>query len=187
MFRLRRFLKNYIFQLIVGPICKLVEAVLELMIPLITADIIDTGIIKNHDINYVLSRGGLMVLMGALGLCFALVCQKSASIASQGFGTQLRNEMFRHINTLSHAELDKLGTPSLITRMTNDINQLQWAVAMLIRLVIRAPFLVIGAMIMAVTIDLRMSLIFFIASPLIALVLYIIMTGSIPFFRGTSD
>ena len=151
MFRLRCFLKNYIFQLIVGPICKLVEAVLELMIPLITADIIDTGIIKNHDINYVLSRGGLMVLMGALGLCFALVCQKSASIASQGFGTQLRNEMFRHINTLSHAELDKIGTPSLITRMTNDINQLQWAVAMLIRLVIRAPFLVIGAMIMAVT------------------------------------
>ena len=183
MFRLRRFLKNYIFQLIVGPICKLVEAVLELMIPLITADIIDTGVIKNHDINYVLSRGGLMVLMGALGLCFALVCQKSASIASQGFGTQLRNEMFRHINTLSHAELDKIGTPSLITRMTNDINQLQWAVAMLIRLVIRAPFLVIGAMIMAVTIDLRMSLIFFIASPLIALVLYIIMTGSIPFFK----
>ena len=175
-------MKNYLFQLIAGPICKLTEAVLELMIPLITADIIDVGV-RNNDINYVLSRGGLMVLMGALGLCFALVCQKSASIAAQGFGTQLRNAMFRHINTLSHAELDKIGTPSLITRMTNDINQLQWAVAMLIRLVIRAPFLVIGAMIMAMTIDMRMSLIFFIASPLIALVLYIVMTGSIPFFK----
>ena len=182
MFRLRRFLKNYILQLIIGPVCKLTEAVFELMIPLITADIIDTGV-RNNDIGYVLSRGGLMVLMGALGLGFALVCQKSASIAAQGFGTELRNALFRHINTLSHAELDKIGTPSLITRMTNDINQLQWAVAMLIRLVIRAPFLVIGAMIMAVTIDLRMSLIFFISSPLIAMVLYFIMTGSIPFFK----
>ncbi len=187
MFRLRRFLKSYILQLIIGPICKLTEAVLELMIPLITADIIDVGVIKNHDVGYVLSRGGLMVLMGALGLCFALVCQKSASIASQGFGTKLRNAMFRHINTLSHEEIDKLGTPSLITRMTNDINQLQLAVAMLIRLVIRAPFLVIGAMVMAVMIDLKMSVIFFIASPLIALVLYIVMTSSVPFFKAMQN
>lgn len=182
MFRLRRFLKNYKLQLIIGPLCKLTEAVLELMIPLITADIIDVGV-KNNDVGYVLSRGGLMVMMGALGLCFALVCQKLASIASQGFGTQLRNAMFRHINTLSHTELDKIGTPSLITRMTNDINQLQLAVAMLIRLVIRAPFLVIGALVMAVMIDVKLSLIFFIASPLIALVLYIVMNRSVPFFK----
>lgn len=183
LFRLRGFLKNYIFQLTIGPVCKLIEAILELMIPLVTADIIDVGV-RNHDIGYVLSRGGLMVLMGALGLGFALVCQKSASIASQGFGTQLRNALFRHINTFSHSELDKIGTPSLITRMTNDINQLQLAVAMLIRLVIRAPFLVIGAMVMAVMIDIRMSLIFFIASPIIALVLYIVMHKSVPYFKA---
>lgn len=183
MFRLRRFLKGYVFQLTVGPLCKLIEAVLELMIPMITADIIDTGV-RNNDAGYVLSRGGLMVLMGALGLCFALVCQKSASIASQGFGTRLRNAMFRHINTLSYEEIDKIGTPSLITRMTNDINQLQLAVAMLIRLVIRAPFLVVGAMIMAFLIDVRMALIFVIASPFIALVLYIVMTKSVPYFKS---
>lgn len=182
MFKLRRFLKDYIVLLIIGPLCKLTEAVLELFIPLVTADIIDNGVHKG-DASYVLSHGALMVLMGALGLCFALVCQKSASITSQGFGTKLRNAMFRHINTLSHAELDKIGTPSLITRMTSDINQLQVAVAMLIRLVIRAPFLVIGALVMACTIDLKMSLIFFISSPLIALVLYIVMNRSVPFFK----
>ena len=182
MFKLRRFLKNYKLQLILGPICKLIEAVFELFIPLITSSIIDVGV-KNGDTEYVWKMGGLMILLGALGLCFALVCQKSASIAPQGFGTQVRNAMFKHINTLSHNELDKIGTPSLITRMTNDINQLQSAVAMLIRLVIRAPFLVIGALIMAMTIDIKLSLIFFAASILIALVLYIIMSKSVPFFK----
>ena len=182
LFRLRRFLKDYRLQLIIGPLCKLIEAVFELLIPLITADIIDNGV-KNSDLGYVLQRGGLMVLLGALGLGFALVCQKSASIASQGFGTKVRNAMLRHINTLSHSDIDKLTTPSLITRMTNDINQLQLAVAMLIRLVIRAPFLVIGALIMSAFIDLQMAVIFFIASPLIALVLYIIMVRSVPFFK----
>ena len=183
MFRLRRFLRDYKLQLIIGPICKLTEAVFELFIPLITADIIDNGV-RNNDISYVLQRGALMVILGLLGLGFALVCQKSASIASQGFGTKVRNAMFRHINTLSHSELDKLGTPSLITRMTNDINRLQLAVAMLIRLVIRAPFLVIGALIMAMTIDLRLSLIFFAAAILIAFVLFIIMNRSVPFYKS---
>ena len=182
MLRLRRFLKDYKLQLIIGPICKLIEAIFELFIPVITADIIDNGV-RNNDVGYVMQKGALMILLGALGLGFALVCQKSASITSQGFGTKLRNEMFSHINTLSHAELDKIGTPSLITRMTSDINQLQLAVAMLIRLVIRAPFLVIGALVMACTIDFKMSLIFFIASPLIALVLYIVMNRSVPYFK----
>ncbi len=182
MFRLRRFLKDYKLQLIIGPICKLIEAVFEIFIPLITADIIDNGV-RNNDVGYVLQKGGLMVLLGALGLGFALVCQKLSSIASQGFGTKVRNAMFRHINSFSHNELDKIGTPSLITRMTNDINRLQLAVAMLIRLVIRAPFLVIGALIMAMMIDLRLSLIFFAASVLIALVLFIIMNRSVPFYK----
>lgn len=182
MFKLRRFLKDYKLQLTIGPLCKLIEAIFELFIPLITANIIDVGV-KNGDTGYVWRMGVLMILLGALGLCSALVCQKSASIASQGFGTKVRNAMFKHINTLSHNELDKIGTPSLITRMTNDINQLQVAVAMLIRLVIRAPFLVIGAMIMAMTIDLKLSLIFFIASPIIAFVLYFIMHKSVPYFK----
>ena len=182
MFRLRRFLKNYKIQLTIGPLCKLIEAIFELFIPLITADIIDNGV-KNNDVNYVLQKGGLMILLGVLGLCSALVCQKSASIASQGFGTKVRNEMFRHINTFSHSELDKIGIPSLITRMTNDVNQLQLAVAMLIRLVIRAPFLVVGALIMAMTIDIKLSLIFFAAALLIGLVLFIIMNRSVPFFK----
>lgn len=182
MFRLRRFLKDYKLQLTIGPLCKLIEAIFELFIPLITADIIDNGV-KNNDVGYVLQKGGLMILLGVLGLCSALVCQKSASIASQGFGTKVRSAMFRHINTFSHSELDKIGTPSLITRMTNDVNQLQLAVAMLIRLVIRAPFLVIGALIMAMMIDLKLSLIFFAAALLIGLVLFIVMNRSIPFFK----
>ena len=183
MFRLRRFLKDYKLQLTIGPLCKLIEAVFELMIPLITADIIDNGV-KNKDVSYVLQKGGLMILLGALGLCSALVCQKSASIASQGFGTKVRNAMFRHINTLSHSELDKLGTPSLITRMTNDVNQLQLAVAMLIRLVIRAPFLVIGALIMAMLIDWQLSIVFFAAAVLIGLVLFFVMSRSVPYFKS---
>lgn len=186
MWKLRRFLKQYKIYMIIGPLCKFTEAVLELLIPLITADIIDVGV-KNGDTAYVWSHGALMVLLGALGLSFALVCQKSASIASQGFGTQLRNAMFEHINTLSHAELDKIGTPSLITRMTNDINRLQLAVAMLIRLVVRAPFLVIGALVMAISIDLKLSVIFLIASPLIALVLYLVMNKSLPFIRTVQE
>lgn len=182
MFKLRRYLRNYRLQLIVGPICKLIEAIFELIIPLITADIIDVGV-KNNDINYVINHGILMILMGAFGLCFALICQKSASIASQGFGTELRSALFKHINSFSYAELDKIGTPSLITRMTNDINQLQLAVAMVIRLVVRAPFLVVGAIIMSMTIDFRMSIIFLVTTPLIAIVLYAVMNKSIPYFK----
>ncbi len=182
MRKLLKYLKGYKLQLTIGPACKLLEAIFELIVPLVMADIIDVGV-ASGDTGYVIRQGGVMILLGAVGLCSALVCQKSASIASQGSGTKLRNELFRHINTLSHAEIDKIGTPSLITRMTNDINQLQYAVAMLIRLVIRAPFLVIGAMIMAFSINLQLSLIFLIASPAVALVLYLIMSRSVPFFK----
>lgn len=182
MVKLLKYLKDYKLQLTLGPACKLLEAIFELIVPLVMASIIDVGV-KNGDGGYVLMMGGVMILLGAVGLCSALVCQKSASIASQGSGTKLRNALYQHINTLSYAEIDKIGTPSLITRMTNDINQLQYAVAMLIRLVIRAPFLVIGAMIMATTINLKLSIIFFIASPLIALVLYFVMSKSVPLFK----
>lgn len=182
MFKLVRFLKDYKLQLIVGPLCKLLEAVFELIVPLVMAKIIDEGV-ANSDAGYVIKGGLIMLLLGAVGLCFALVCQKSAAIASQGSGTKMRSALFKHINTLSFSDLDKIGTPSLITIMTNDINQLQLAVAMLIRLVIRAPFLVVGALIMAMTINVKISVIFFIASVIIAAVLYIIMSKSIPFFK----
>lgn len=179
----KRYLKDYKFQVIVGPLCKLFEAVLELIVPLVMANIIDVGV-ANRDIGYILIMGGVMVLLGVIGLCSALVCQYYASVASQGCGTKMRNDLFKHINSLSHKELDELGTPSLITRMTNDINQMQNAIAMLIRLALRAPFLVIGAMVMAMIIDIKMSLIFFIAALLIALVLYFIMSKSVPYFKS---
>ncbi len=179
----KKYLKFYKPQLIIGPLCKLLEAVFELIVPLVMANIIDVGV-KNSDPDYIIKMGGLMVLLGVVGLCSALVCQYSASVASQGCGTKMRNDMFRHINSLSHKELDELGTHSLITRITNDINQVQNAIAMLIRLVIRAPFLVIGAMVMAMIIDLQFSLIFFAAAVLIALVLYLVMSKSVPFFKA---
>ena len=121
--------------------------------------------------------------LGLVGLCCALFCQYSAARASQGFGSSLRRALYRKINSLSHTELDQLGTTSLINRLTGDINQLQTAVAMMIRLVIRAPFLVIGSTVMAIYIDLKLSVIFLIASPLIAFILYLIMSRSIPFYR----
>ena len=161
---------------------KLLEAVFELIVPLIMANIIDIGV-KNGDTNYIAKQGVLLVILGVTGLLSALICQYSASFASQGVGTILRRDLFHHINTLSHKEIDIIGTPSLITRMTSDINQIQLAVAMLIRLVIRAPFLVVGAMIMASTVSLKLSVIFFGAAVLIGLTLYIIMSKSVPFFK----
>ena len=182
MFKLTRFLKAYKKQVILGPIFKLTEAIFELIVPLVMASIIDVGI-KNNDIGYVLKMGGLMILLGAVGLGCALTCQYFASIASQGFGTAVRNALFRQMNRFSHAEIDRFGTPSLITRLTNDVNQLQYAVAMLIRLVGRAPFLAVGAMIMALSLDFKLSIVLLIALPLIVLVLYLVMTRSIPFYR----
>ena len=182
MLKLARYLKYYKLQVTIGPVFKLLEAVFELIVPLIMANIIDIGV-KNGDTNYIAKQGVLLVILGVTGLLSALICQYSASFASQGVGTILRRDLFHHINTLSHKEIDIIGTPSLITRMTSDINQIQLAVAMLIRLVIRAPFLVVGAMIMASTVSLKLSVIFFGAAVLIGLTLYIIMSKSVPFFK----
>lgn len=148
------------------------------------ARLIDTGLNpENPSSSYVFKMGGALVLLAAVGFCCALVCQFYASRASQGFGTELRNEMFKKINTLSYKDLDGFGTASLITRITNDIGQLQLAVAMLIRLVIRAPFLIIGSVIMAMTINLKLSVVFIITAPLIALIIYTVMSHSVPFYR----
>lgn len=183
MFKLRRFLKDYKKECIIGPLCKLFEAILELLVPMVMASIIDVGV-KKGDSGYVLQMGGVLVLLGVVGLLSALVCQYLASKASQGVGTKIRRELFAHINSLSHAELDNLGTPSLITRITNDVNQVQQSVAMGIRLLTRAPFIVIGALVMAMTINLQMSIIFFIAAILIGITLYFVMSKSIPIFSA---
>ena len=181
MFKLRRFLKDYKKECIIGPLCKLFEAILELFVPIVMASIIDEGV-RNGNTDYVLKMGLVLVLLAAVGLASALVCQYLASKASQGVGTKIRRKLFAHINSLSHAELDRLGTPSLITRITYDTNQVQQTVAMGIRLLTRAPFIVVGAMVMAMTINLKMSVIFFAAALLIAVTLYFIMTKSIPIF-----
>lgn len=182
MKELARYLKYYKKEVIIGPIFKFIEAVFELIVPLVMAKIIDVGI-KNNDIGYIYKMGGVMILLGVVGLCCALICQYVASKASQGVGTRLRNDLFRHINSLSHSELDSIGSASLVNRLTNDINQVQGAVAMLIRLVTRAPFLVIGATVMAMILDIKMSLIFWICGILISLTLYFIMKKSVPLYK----
>jgi ATP-binding cassette subfamily B multidrug efflux pump len=181
MGKLTQYLKQFKWQLLLGPAFKMAEATLELLVPLVMASIIDVGI-HNSDRGHIWQMGRVLILLGVLGFSSAMVAQYMASRASQGFGTLLRSNLFRHIASLSHAELDALGTPSLITRMSSDINQLQTAVAMFIRLVFRAPFLAIGATVMAMFLDLRMSVIFFAAALLIALTLYLVMSRSAPYF-----
>lgn len=182
MFKLRRFLKEYKLQLIVGPLCKLFEAVLELFVPLVMAGIIDNGILKN-DTDYIIKMGIVLLLLAVVGLSSALVCQYMASYTSQGAGTKIRDALFKHIGTLSHKELDEIGTPALITRMTSDINAVQANVAMTMRLLLRAPFLIIGALVMACFINLELSIIFFISSLIIAFILYLVMSKSLPFYK----
>ncbi len=182
MIRLARYLKYYKLHVSLGPACKLVEAVFELIVPLVMADIIDTGI-ANGDTDYILKQGGVLILLAVCGLSFTLVCQYLASVASQGVGTLLRRDLYAHINTLSHKELDAVGTPALITRISNDVNAVQTAVAMLIRLVIRAPFLVVGATIMAFTINVKLSLIFLVAMIIIAAVMAPIMVSTVKLFK----
>ncbi|ULO09813.1 ABC transporter ATP-binding protein [Paenibacillus sp. 19GGS1-52] len=182
MLKIAVFLKPYRKEAIIGPIFKLFEAILELLLPTIVALIINNGIGK-HDSAYVYRMGGLMVLMSILGFGCSMVCQFFAARASQGFGTTLRNKMFQHISSFSYAELDIFGTPTLINRITNDVNQLQLAVAMLIRLVIRAPFIFIGAIIMSMILDFRLSLVLLAATPVFALILYFIITRTSPMYR----
>lgn len=183
MKKLFPFLKPYRLQLTIGPFFKLSEAVLELLIPTLMALIIDNGVNTGNQ-SYVIRMGILMLVIATCGVLFAYICQYSASIASQGFGTDVRNAIFKKIGTLSFAQLDRFGTPSLINRITGDVNQLQSAVAMLIRLVIRAPFLCIGGLIMAMTIDLRLSIIFMIVIPLFILVLFLVMFKAVPLYKS---
>lgn len=182
MIRLSRYLKQFLPNITIGPLCKLTEAVFELIVPLVMADIIDIGI-ANSDTDYIKSRGLILLLLAVLGLFCALICQYMASVASQGVGTALRRDLYAHINTLSYKELDRIGTPALVNRVSNDINQLQTAVAMLIRLVVRAPFLVIGAVIMSFSVSPRLSLIFLGAMAAIVCIMFPIMKFSVKLFK----
>jgi len=179
---LLKYLGNYKKELVLGPFFKLLEAVFELIVPVVMAKIIDKGIGTN-DSAYVLKMSGLIVFLGMCGLCFALTCQYLAARCAYGFGTDLRTALYKHINSLSYSSIDKIGTSSLVNRLTNDTNTVQNGVNMFIRLAVRAPFLVIGAAVMAVMIDLRLSLVFFVVAPLISAVIFLIMRKTIPMYR----
>ncbi|MGL4696020.1 ABC transporter ATP-binding protein [Enterococcus larvae] len=182
MFHLLIYAKKYKKQIILGPFFKFLEACFELVLPLMMARLVDNGIQEN-DKDYVIKMAGLMVLMSVIGLICVMICQYYSSIASQGFGTELRNQLIKKINSLSHAELNDFGTDTLITRTTNDINQLQLALAMLIRLVIRAPFLSIGSVVMAFYIDTQAGLLFLLLLPVFCLILFIIIKITVPLYK----
>lgn len=186
MIRLLRYAKNYRKHIILGPVFKFLEAVFELLLPLLMASLVDDGISKG-DFQKVKTMTIAMIILSIVGLLCAVVCQYFASIASQGFGTELRNQLMKKINQLSHEELDLFGTDTLITRMTNDINQLQTALAMLIRLVVRAPFLSVGAVFMAFYIDWQIGLVFLLVLPIFCLILFFIIQKSVPMYQKVQE
>ena len=176
------YLKRYRRDIFLGQSFKLIEAILELILPLVMASLIDDGV-KTGNQGLIFARGGQMLLIALVGVGTALVCQVVASRASQNFGTELRHDLFAKINALSSQDIDRIGAPGLITRMTSDVNQLQQALAMLIRLVVRAPFLAVGSIVMAVILDIQLSAVFLITTPLIVLLLYFVMRKSLPFYK----
>src|SRR5699024_8099944 len=175
---LLRYLGSYKKESILAPLFKLLEALFELFVPLVMARSIDIGI-KNSDIGYILKMGGLLILLGIIGLVCSLTAQYFAAKAAVGFGTALRHDLFQHIQSLSYSEVDTVGTSTLITRMTSDINQVQAGVNLFLRLFMRSPFIVFGAMIMAFTIDWKAAMIFVITIPALSVVVFGIMLVSI--------
>ncbi|WP_195421077.1 ABC transporter ATP-binding protein [Faecalicatena contorta] len=182
MRRLLPFLNGYKKESIIGPLFKLLEATFELIVPLIMAQIIDVGI-RHRNIPYIWKMGAVLVAFGVLGLSCSLLAQYFAARAAVGFGTGLRHELFRHIGDLSYAEIDKAGSSTLVVRMTSDINQVQSGVNLVLRLFLRSPFIVVGAMIMAFTIDVKVAVIFLITVPVLSLVIYGIMMLTIPLYK----
>lgn len=179
---LRRFGGKFRRYMVIGPACKLIEVIFDLLTPLVIAQMIDKGI-GSHDVNAVIHYGMLLAAMAVIGISFTLVCQKMAALTSQGMGTDIRGALYEHINKLSYAELDRFGTPSLITRITNDVNQVQLAVALGVRMLIRWPFLAVGSMCAALAIDLKLGIIFLICTPAIGLVFWVVMARCIPYYK----
>lgn len=179
---LRRFGGKFRRYMVIGPACKLIEVIFDLLTPLVIAQMIDRGI-GAHDVNAVVRYGVVLAAMAVIGISFTLVCQKMAALTSQGMGTDIRGALYEHINKLSYAELDRFGTPSLITRITNDVNQVQLAVALGVRMLIRWPFLAVGSMCAALAIDLKLGMIFLICTPAIGLVFWFVMARCIPYYK----
>ena len=179
---LRRFGGKFRRYMVIGPACKLIEVIFDLLTPLVIAQMIDKGI-GAHDVNAVVHYGALLAAMAVIGISFTLVCQKMAALTSQGMGTDIRGALYQHINKLGYAELDRFGTPSLITRITNDVNQVQLAVALGVRMLIRWPFLAVGSMCAALAIDLKLGVIFLICTPAIGLVFWFVMARCIPYYK----
>ncbi len=179
---LRRFGGKFRRYMVIGPACKSIEVIFDLLTPLVIAQMIDKGI-GSHDVDAVVHYGMVLAAMAVIGISFTLVCQKMAALTSQGMGTDIRGALYQHINKLSYAELDRFGTPSLITRITNDVNQVQLAVALGVRMLIRWPFLAVGSMVAALAIDLKLGMIFLICTPAIGLVFWFVMARCIPYYR----
>ena len=182
MSKLLKYLKKYKIESILAPFFKLIEVAFELTVPLIVSTIIDVGI-ENGDKVYIIKRCLLLGLLGILGLCSTLVAQYFSAKASVGFATDIRHALFKHIGKLSYSQLDSLGAPTLITRLTGDINQVQTGTNLTLRLVLRSPFVVFGAVIMAFTVDAKSSIVFVVAVPALAAVVFAIMLVCIPMYR----
>ena len=179
---LRRFGGKFRRYMVIGPACKLIEVIFDLLTPLVIAQMIDKGI-GARDVNAVIHYGMVLGAMAVIGISFTLVCQKMAALTSQCMGTDIRGALYQYINKLSYAELDRFGTPSLITRITNDVNQVQLAVALGVRMLIRWPFLAVGSMCAALAIDLKLGIIFLICTPAIGLVFWFVMARCIPYYK----
>ncbi len=186
MRKLFRYLKGYELQALLAPLFKMLEACFELFVPLVVASIIDTGI-KNADSVFIWQRCGLLVLLAVIGMACSLTAQYFSARAALGFGTALRRDLFRHIDTLSYSELDGIGTPTLVTRMTSDINQVQSGLNLTLRLLMRCPFIVLGALIMAFTISPRLTLLFLLATAAISLIVWCIMRATLPVYHAAQN
>ena len=182
MGKLLRYLQGYKRESILGPLFKLLEAGFELFVPLVMADIIDIGI-QNKDLPYIWKMGGILVALGGIGLICSITAQYFAAKAAVGFGTKLRKDLFAHIMKLSYTEIDTIGSSTFITRMTSDINQVQSGVNLVLRLFLRSPFIVFGAMVMAFTIDRKSALVFVVAIPLLSMVVFGILFVSMPLYK----
>lgn len=181
-----KYLRHYIKESILAPLFKMLEASFELFVPLVMAAIIDTGI-KNSDKPYIFKMGMVLVGLAIVGFISALTAQYFAAKAAVGFGKDLRGDLYRHINTLSYSEIDKIGTSTLITRLTADVNQMQTAVNLFLRLFLRSPFIVIGAVVMAFTVDPKTAIIFAVSIPILAVVVFGIMFYSVPIYKKVQN
>lgn len=180
----KKYFLKYKTPIIIGPLFKLLETATELIIPLLIAAMIDTGV-ANRDKNFILIYGAIVVALNVVGIIAAIICQKLAARAAVGIGKDVRYDMYAHINTFSHGELDKFSTASINNRMTHDVDRVQTAISLFIRLVMRAPFLLIGSIIMAITIDWKLSLIFLVVAPLTVAAVFIIMKKTVPLYDKT--